>query len=107
MQYVDELCTMSVLARMDNTPLTLRYRIVDIDNERTVLDWVTLSAQAEIAFTVPASANAVYRDRRGKRRRTERRVLVVQANHDTDDQFNKEIEYAVRNLKGFESASID
>ena len=96
---------MSVSARLSRTPSTLRYRIVDIDNLRTVLDWVILTASSSVTFTVPASANAIYLDVRGKKRKTERRVLVMQADADTDDQFNSEIEYAVRNLKGFESTT--
>jgi hypothetical protein len=103
MKYINELSTFDMRARMDTTPLTLRYRIVDTDNQRTVLDWVDLVPAVDVTFTVPASANAVYCDHRGRRRKTERRVLVVQANADTDTQFNQEIEYAVRNLRGFES----
>jgi hypothetical protein len=103
MKYVDELSTMSVRARLTRTPATLRYRIVDIDNDRTVLNWTDIAAAADVTFTVPASANAIFEDSRGKKRKTERRVLVIQANSDTDEQFNKEEQYAVRNLLGFES----
>jgi hypothetical protein len=102
-RYVNELSTMSVNARLSRAPATLRYRIVDIDNQRTALDWVTLAAAASVTFTVPATANAIYMDSRGRKRKTERRVLVIQADASTDNQFNNEIEYAVRNLKGFES----
>lgn len=103
MKYVNELSTMDVRTRLTRAPSTLRYRIVDIDNERTVLDWTSVTAGSDVTFTVPASANAIYLDSRGKKKKTERRVLVVQANADTDDQFNREEEYSVRNLKGFES----
>ena len=104
MKYVNELSSMTVRNRLSRVPLTLRYRIVDIDNERTALDWTSLTASADVTFTVPASANAIYQDSRGKKRRIERRVLVVQANSGEADQFNAEEEYGVRNLKGFESA---
>lgn len=103
MKQVKELSTMTVTVGLSRTPTTLRYRIVDTDNKRTAQDWTDVTPAAEVTFTVPASTNAIYRDERGNRKRIERRVVVVQANADTDDQFNEEAEYVVLNLKGFES----
>lgn len=103
MKYVDELSTMSVRARLTRMPSTLRFRILDIDNNRVALDWTDVPADGDVTFTVPASANGIYQDSRGKKKKTERRVLTMQANAGTDDQFNREEQYAVRNLLGFES----
>lgn len=103
MKYVNELNSMNGRVRLTRAPSTLRYRIVDVDNSRTVLDWVTLTPAADVSFLVPASANSIFNDSRGKKKKTERRVLVVQADSGTDSQFNNEIEYAVRNQRGFES----
>jgi hypothetical protein len=103
MKYVDELSTMSVRAKLTRSPSTLRYRIVDVDNSRTVLDWTSIAPSDDVTFTVAASVNAIYQDSRGKKRKTEKRVLVMQADAGTDGQVSKEEEYVVRNLKGFES----
>jgi hypothetical protein len=100
---INESSTFTARARLSATPLSLRYLIKDIDNDRIVRDWTTLAPAALVEFSVIASDNDIYNDRRGKKKRTESRVLTIQANYDTDTQFTKEIEYVIRNLRGFDS----
>lgn len=84
-------------------PGSVRYLIRDIDNDRVVVDWTSLTPAASIEFTVPASANTIYQDRLDRKRRTERRVLTIQANAGQDTQVSSEEPYVVRNLRGFDS----
>lgn len=100
---INEASTFTARARFSAAPLSLRYLIKDVDNDRIVRDWTTLPPAAEVEFSVIASDNAIYHDRRGRKRRTETRVLTMQANYNSDTQFTKEIEYVIRNLRGFDS----
>ena len=109
MKYVNEASTFSVRARFTGangsaqTPSTVRYKIVDVDNSRTVRDWTSLTPSSTVSFTVAASDNEIFSDVRGNRKKIEHRVLVIQANANLDDQFTDEESYAIRNLKGFQS----
>lgn len=100
---INEASTFTARARFSASPLSLRYLIRDVDNDRLVRDWTTLAPAASVEFTVIASDNEIYNDNRRKKKRTETRVLTMQANYDTDTQFTKEIEYVIRNLRGFDS----
>lgn len=109
MKAVNELSAFNARARFFSAggqaaiPDTVRYLIKDIDNDRIVLDWTTLTPASSIEWQVPASANAIYQDRHGRKRRTERRVLTIQTNAGQDSQVSNEEEYVVRNLRGFDS----
>lgn len=109
MKPVNEASTFTARARFfgvdgsEVIPESVRYLIKDIDNDRVVVDWTALTPAAEIKWQVPASANAIYQDYRGRKRRTERRVLTVQSNYGQDAQVSEEKPYVVRNLRGFDS----
>lgn len=109
MKVVNELSTFTVQFTFKGeggeevVPDSARYLIYDTDNNRVVLDWTELTPESIVRVNIPASVNAVYQDRRGRKRRTECRVITVQSNYDQDSQTSAEVEYAVRNLRGFDS----
>jgi hypothetical protein len=109
MKPVNEASTFTARARfigMSGEPVipsSVRYLIKDVDNDRVVLDWTDLSPAASIEWIIPASANAIHEDHRGRKRRTERRVLTIQSNYGQDTQVSEEEPYVVRNLRGFDS----
>jgi hypothetical protein len=84
-------------------PSTARYRIRDVTNDRVVRDWTTMTPALFVDIQVIASDNDVYSDQPGLRYHFEERVLVVEANYDTDIQYADEYRYVIKNLRGFES----
>lgn len=82
------------------TPLTARYRIKDLTNDRIVRDWTSVNAAPSVDIVIIASDNNIYRN---ARRRIEERSLVVQANHGTDTQYVREELYRIRNQRGWQS----
>ena len=84
-------------------PLTARYRIKDLTNDRVVRDWTAIDAADTVDIPIIASDNNVLdRDRRN-RKRIEERSLVVQANYGTDSQYVREEIYRIRNQRGWVS----
>lgn len=108
-QVINEASAFTVRARFfDNhnaaiVPTTVRYRIKDVSNDRIVRDWTTLQPASAIDIDIAAGDNNVYQDRQRPFQRFEERVLTIQANHDTDDQFMDEMRYLIKNLRGFDS----
>jgi hypothetical protein len=84
-------------------PVTVRYRIKDLTNDRIVRDWTSIASAQEVTIEVTAGDNAIYCDDRSPPRRFQHQVIVVQANADTDGQFVDEIGYRIRNIRGFDS----
>lgn len=84
-------------------PGTARYLIRDVTNDRVVRDWTVLTPALFVDIQVTAPDNDIYNDRPGLRYYFEERVLVVEANYDTDIQYADEYRYAIKNLRGFES----
>lgn len=107
-EFVNEGSACTVRARFSNlgvltAPASIRYRIKDVTNDRIVTDWTDVPAASSIEIEVTAEENAIYNDSSQAFRLWEHRVLVVQANYDTDNQFANEIPYMIRNLRGFNS----
>lgn len=84
-------------------PQSGRYLIKDVTNDRVVRDWTEFTPDTVNDIQIIASDNEVYCDDSGTTRRFEERVLTVQVNYDTDNQYSDEYRYVVRNLRGFES----
>jgi hypothetical protein len=107
MNRVNESSAMTVRARFFNesgdlvTPTTARYLIRDVDNDRVVRDWTSITPAPTVDIQVTATDNELYESRR--RRKYEHRVVTVQADTDTPTQRTDEIEYWVRDLLGLES----
>lgn len=85
------------------TPATARYRIKDVSNDRIVKDWTVVTPAHEIQIDISAQDNGIYGDGGRSFKRFEDRVVVVQANYDTDAQYTKETAYRIKNLRGFDS----
>lgn len=107
MNKINESSAMTVRARFFNesndlvTPTTARYLIRDLDNDRLVRDWTSLTPAPTVDIQVTATDNELYESRR--RRKYEHRVITVQADTGTPTQRTDEIEYWVRDLLGLES----
>lgn len=80
------------------SPSTLRYRLRDVTNCRTIVDWTDLTPGSYVDIPIDAQSNAIY----NACNPYEDHALTVQANYGTDTQFADEIRYAVQNLKGFQ-----
>jgi hypothetical protein len=108
-EVINEASTMTVLTKffgnsnVPTTPATIRYRIKDVDNDRIVKDWTTVTPAQSVEIAVAAEDNEIYMDGSTPFNRFEERVLVVQANYDTATQFTQEIRYLIKNLRGFDS----
>ena len=106
---INEASAMSVLAKcygMTNSPTapsTLRYRLKDLTNDRVVTDWTPLTPAAEVEIELSAEQNRIYADGGRPFQRFEQRALVVQANYDSPTQHAQEIQYMIKNLRGFDS----
>lgn len=85
------------------TPNSLRYRVKDVTNDRVVTDWTVIAPAQSVQVEVTAEENAVYLDGQRPFQRFEERVLVLQANYDTESQYAEEIRYLIKNLRGFDS----
>jgi hypothetical protein len=103
--YVNESSAMTVRARFFNdtgalvVPISVRYLIRDLTNDREVRGWTSLSPAQVIDIPVSASDNEIQNTGR-QAKRFERRVVTVQADQGTANQRTDEIEYWVRNLAG-------
>lgn len=108
-EVINEASTMTVtakfygLANAPSTPSSIRYRIKDVTNDRVVKDWASVTAAQSIEIAVAAQDNEIYMDGQRPFKRFEERVLVIQANYDTDTQYTEEIRYLIKNLRGFDS----
>lgn len=89
--------------RLPTTPASARYRIYDVTNSRVVRDWTVLTPAETVDIEITADDNLIYSDGRRPFRRFEERVVVVQANYDTETQFAHEERYLIKNLRGFDS----
>jgi hypothetical protein len=108
-EVVNEASTMTVsakfygLSNVASTPSTVRYRIKDVTNDRVVKDWTTVTPAQSIEIAISAEDNEIYLDSTRPFKRFEERVLVIQANYDTETQYTEEIRYLIKNLRGFDS----
>lgn len=104
-RYVNEASGFTLRARFFDTandattPESVRYSNRDLSNDRTVRDWTSVTPGAEIDIEVIASDNLCFTNNR-RPKRSERRVITVQANAGLPSQRTAEIEYWIRNLAG-------
>lgn len=103
--YVNESSTLTVQARFYSqandpvAPVSARYLIRDVSNDRVVRDWTSVAPAASVEIQIAASDNDIY-EHAPRQRRFEKRVLTVQANAGEITQYADEFEYWVRNLAG-------
>lgn len=82
-------------------PTPIRYRIDDLTNNTTIIDWTDLdptlvSATGVIPVAVTADQNAIVNTSNS----LERRELTVEAAYSTSLQFVDTFDWQVRNIKG-------
>lgn len=77
-------------------PSTLRFRLDCETTGTTLIEWTDIAPASTFDLTIPAEANRII----NQRNRFERKVLTVEANSGTQDQFPKDVTYAVRNMAG-------
>lgn len=78
-------------------PDTVRYRLDCKSTGRTILDWTDVTPANPIVITVTADQNAIVSDDN----KFERKVLAVEANYGTGNQYTDSYEWKVKNLQGF------
>jgi hypothetical protein len=106
---VNESSAMTIEARFTArnnapvTPISVRYRVKDLTNDRVVTDWVDVTPASEVFFEITAEENNVYDDDSRRLNYFEERVVAVQANYGTDSQYADEYRYLIKNLRGFDS----
>jgi hypothetical protein len=77
-------------------PGTIRYQTNCLTNKQVVRDWTDVPIDTTVAITVPATDNVII-DNKNER---ERRQLVVQTNHGTDNQVTETITWLIDNIRG-------
>ena len=80
-------------------PTTARYRLRDVTNNRTIVDWTDITPATSVVITVSPESNAIYRDNVA----FQENALVVQADYGLSTQWTDEYRYQITNLRGYES----
>jgi hypothetical protein len=82
--------------RLPMAPLSVRYKVTDVTNGRTVTDWTTLTPAAVIDIPIGPDENAILKSSLP----SQNHAVTVQTDFDTPNQFTSEERYVVRNLRG-------
>jgi len=80
-------------------PTTARYRLRDITNNRTVVDWTDVIPGTSVDVTILPESNAIYRDSVAY----QEHAFVMQADSGLSTQWTDEVRYQIQNLSGYES----
>lgn len=80
-------------------PTTARYRLRDVTNGRTIVDWTDLAPDTFVDIQILPDSNVIYRDSVLYQENS----LVVQADADLPTQWTDEYRYQITNLKGYQS----
>jgi hypothetical protein len=81
------------------TPISTRYRLRDVTNNRTIVDWTDITPGASVDIYISPESNAIYRDNTAY----QENALVVQADAGLASQWTDEVRYQITNLKGYQS----
>lgn len=82
-----------------DVPLTAHYRLTDLTNDRVLIDWTEMAASAQVEVVIAASHHAIYDDGH----KYQHHMLTIAANKDQASQYTDDIEYRVKNSRGFRS----
>lgn len=85
--------------RVPTVPTTARYRIRDVTNNRTVVDWTDVTPDTFVDIQIAPESNAIYRDSLT----FQENALVMQADAGLSTQWVDEVRYQITNLKGYQS----
>lgn len=79
-------------------PATARWNLYCMSNDRLVLDWQVVSVtSSEVTVEIPSGANEIIRESNV----TEKKLLTVQANYDTDEMVPKSCMWTVKNSPAY------
>jgi len=78
------------------TPETLRYRLDCLTTDSTILDWTSITPDQTVSIAVTPTQNSII----NTRNLTERKSLVVEAEHGTDNAYTANYDWFVKNLRG-------
>jgi len=81
-------------------PSTARYRLRDLTNNRTIVDWTEMTPDSYVDVQISPESNAIYRDNCSY----QEHAFVVQADAGLATQWVDEVRYQVQNLRGYQSA---
>jgi hypothetical protein len=80
-------------------PQTARYRLRDVTNNRTIVDWTDVTPDSYIDVPIDPESNSIHRDSVIY----QENALVVQADVGLATQWTDEVRYQITNLKGYQS----
>jgi hypothetical protein len=78
------------------TPTNIRYRIDDLTNCATILDWTAVSPDDEITLTITPTQNEL----QSQCNREEKRQVTVAADYGLSSQFMDSVCFDVENIRG-------
>lgn len=78
------------------TPTTVHYKLVNLSADKTVQDWTTISAAANISQQIVGSLNQIEVDYHP----SERMELLVAADKGADDEVIGSAYYKIMNVRG-------
>lgn len=78
------------------TPTNVHYRIDDLTNCRTILDWTTVSPDDEITLTITPTQNEL----QCQGNREEKRQVTVAADYGLSTQYMDSVCFDVENIHG-------
>ena len=81
------------------TPIAAQYRLRDVTNNRTIIDWTALSPSTFVDVVIAPESNAIYRNNVTY----QEHAFVMQADPGLATQWTDEVRYQVLNLQGYES----
>ena len=84
---------------MATIPTSASYRLRDVTNNRTIIDWTALIPDTYVDIQIAPESNAIYRDSVPY----QEHALVVKADEDLPTQWVDEVRYQITNLKGYQS----
>lgn len=83
-------------AGVATAPSTIRYRVDDCYSEDNVVDWTSVTATSTATISIAASLNVMI----DEDRRSERKVLTVEADNGTSTAFNGSAYYDIVDVIG-------
>lgn len=80
------------------TPASMRYKVYDVTNDETPLDWTSVTPADSVVVWIPGTVHTV-----ASESRRERRELILHAVDGSGNDFYSSRPYEVQNVKGVDS----
>ena len=102
---IDEGSLFTVTARFRDratatasTPTSVDYAVYNLSEKQTIVDWTSVSANAEVSVNLGPEVNRI-RDNRSK---TERQEIIIRADVGLSTEVVQKAQYLIRNVGGYE-----